>query len=251
MGGYLPAGRQGSGALGAVVAHHFDIVEVRGSNPLVPTMEKIYEDNDLLVINKPAGIVITDIYPDLFKIHRLDRDTSGILLIAKNEKDLIFFQKQFKNRKVDKKYLALVVGEIKQNEGEIKSLIGRGINDRKKQKVYSPIDPNIAGAREALTKYKVIKRFSAGSGDYTLLEVFPKTGRKHQIRVHLAYINHPIVGDKVYGFKNQPSPMEMKQHFLHANCIKIKMLNGEVKEFCALLPEELQQVINNLSTSEL
>ena len=207
-------------------------------------MKIIYEDESLLVVDKPAGVVVTDVYPDLFKIHRLDKDTSGVLLIAKDEKDLIFFQKQFKNREVEKKYIALVVGNIEQNEGEIETLIGRGVNDRKKQKVYSPNDPNIAGAREAVTKYKVVQRFR----EYTLLDVFPKTGRKHQIRTHLAYINHPIVGDKVYGFKGQPSPDEMKQHFLHAHCIKLKMLDGEVREFCSELPSELKEIINKLST---
>lgn len=230
-----------------------------------------YENEDLLVVDKPAGIDVIEMMdilikenPDLKKageepryglVHRLDKDTSGVILVAKHERGLIFFQKQFKKKNVEKKYIALVVGNIEQNEGKIETLIGRGISDRKKQKVYLPHEPNIRGKRDAVTFYKVVKRFSSlggsasGGKDYTLLEVFPKTGRKHQIRVHMSYLNHPIVGDRVYGFKNQSSPKEISQHFLHAKCIKIKMLNEETKEFCSELPNSLQEIINKLSTS--
>ena len=170
----------------------------------------------------------------------------------------LFYQKQFSDKTkglekiLKKRYIALVVGNVQNNKGRIETLIGRGISDRKKQKVYSEIDPGSKqGKREAVTDFKVIERFLSrgqASGHYTLLEVFPMTGRKHQIRVHMAYLNHPIVGDKVYGFKNQPSPEEMSQHFLHAKCIKIKMLNEETKEFCSELPNNLQEIINKLST---
>ncbi|MBU2545201.1 RluA family pseudouridine synthase [Patescibacteria group bacterium] len=211
----------------------------------------IYEDEDLLVVDKPAGVVITDIYPDLDKIHRLDKDTSGVLLIAKTEESLLFYQKQFSDKSkglekiLKKRYIALVVGSIQDNEKRIATLIGRGKNDRKKQKVYLLNEPgSLKGKRSAITDYKVVKRFK----DYTLLEVFPKTGRKHQIRAHLAYINHPIVGDKVYGFKNQPCPEGLSQHFLHAECIIIEMMNGETKEFCSELPKGLKEIINKLST---
>ena len=214
-------------------------------------MKTIYEDEDLLVVDKLAGAVVTDIYPDLDKIHRLDKDTSGVLLIAKNEKSLNFYQKQFADKTkglekiLKKRYIALVVGNVQNDKGKIETLIGRGINDRKKQKVYSEIDPGSKqGKREAITDYVVVKRFE----EYTLLEVFPKTGRKHQIRVHLAYINHPIVGDKVYGFKNQPCPEELSQHFLHAGSIRVKMMDEEIKEFHSKLPKDLKEIINKLST---
>jgi len=232
-------------------------------------MKVIYEDKDMLVVNKPAGIDVIEMMNLLIKenselekvgeepryglVHRLDKDTSGVILVAKTQRGLFFYQKQFSDKskglekRLEKRYIALVVGNVKNNKGEIKTLIGRGINDRKKQKVYLPHEPNIKGKREANTFYKVVKRFK----DYTLLDVFPKTGRKHQIRVHMAYLNHPIVGDKVYGFKNQPSPEEMSQHFLHAKCIKIKMLNEETKEFCSELPNNLQEIINKLSTEEI
>ncbi len=208
----------------------------------------IYEDEDLLVIDKPAGVVVTDIYPELDKIHRLDKETSGVLLIAKNEKSLEFYQKQFAEKSegleknLKKRYIALVVGDVLDNEKRIETLIGRGKNDRKKQMVYFSHEPNIIGAREAITDFKILERYDK----YTLLEVFPETGRKHQIRVHLAYLNHPIVGDKVYGFKNQPCPEGMDQHFLHAESIRIKMLNGETKEFHSELPNNLKIVLDRV-----
>jgi len=235
-------------------------------------MKIIHQDEDLLVVDKPAGIDVIEMMDLLVKedsklkevgeepryglIHRLDKDTSGVILVAKNKESLVFFQKQFSGqsesvsdkkekrleKKVEKRYIALVVGNVKNDSGKIETLIGRGINDRKKQKVYLPHEPNIEGKREAVTEYRVIERFK----DYTLLEVSPRTGRKHQIRVHLSYLNHPIVGDKVYGFKGQSSPEGLNQHFLHAKCIKLEMLNGEIKEFCSELPESLQNIINKL-----
>jgi 23S rRNA pseudouridine1911/1915/1917 synthase len=208
----------------------------------------IYEDEDILVIDKPAGID-SDSFENrihrlleyqrrakMNKIHRLDKDTSGILLIAKNNKALEFFQKQFQERKVEKKYIALVTGEIKNEKGVIQTLIGRSPKDRKKQKVYFSHEPDSKGKREAITEYRVLQKFK----NYTLLEVNIKTGRKHQIRTHFAYLGHPIVGDKMYGFKNQDCPEELKRQFLHASYLKIKMPDGTIKEFKSKLPEELK-----------
>jgi 23S rRNA pseudouridine1911/1915/1917 synthase len=205
-------------------------------------MKIIYQDDNLLVIDKPAGVVITDIYPELRKIHRLDKDTSGILLIAKSEKDLIFFQKQFKNREVEKKYIALVVGNVKDNQGKIETLIGRSKKDPRKQKVYLLTEPGSKGKRDALTEYKVKQRLNG----YTLLEIFPKTGRMHQIRVHLAYINHPIAGDEKYGFKNQAYPKGLKRQFLHAGYIRIKLPNDKFKELSSELAQDLKSCLQNL-----
>jgi len=205
-------------------------------------VKTIYQDDNLLAIDKPAGVVITDIYPDLRKIHRLDKNTSGILLIAKSEKDLIFFQKQFKNREVEKRYIALVVGNVKDDQARIETLIGRSKKDPRKQKVYLSFEPNSKGKRDALTEYKVRERFK----DYTLLEVFPKTGRKHQIRTHLAYINHPIAGDEKYGFKNQACPKGLKRQFLHAKYIKIKLPNDKLKELSYELAPDLKLCLQNL-----
>jgi len=205
-------------------------------------IKTIYQDDNLLAIDKPAGVVVTEIYPNLRKIHRLDKNTSGVLLIVKSEKDLIFFQKQFKNREVEKRYIALVVGTVKDNHGRIETLIGRSKKDGKKQKVYFLTEPGSEGKRDATTEYKVLERLKS----YTLLEVFPKTGRKHQIRVHLAYINHPIAGDEKYGFKNQICPKGLNRQFLHASYIKIKLLNNKTKELKSVLTEDLKLCLQNL-----
>lgn len=230
----------------------------------------IYEDNDILVADKPAGIVVfpegqtkentlidelIKKYPELKDagesprygiVHRLDKDTSGILLIAKNNKSLIFLQKQFINREVEKKYLALVTGSAKEEKGEIKTLIGRAPGDKRKQKAYLPDDPKSQGKREAVTEYKVIERFK----DYTLLEVEIKTGRRHQIRCHFSYIHHPIAGDKLYGFKNSPLPKGLTRQFLHATELKIRLPNGEIKKFASEFPEELNNILKNLEKHE-
>ena len=202
-------------------------------------MKTIYEDQDLLVIDKPAGKNSDDFEK---RVHRLDKDTSGVLLIVKNDAILAFLQKQFKKREVVKKYLALVVGKMKNSEGKIETLIGRSPADRKKQKVYSPGEPNSQGKRESVTKYKVLQRFK----DYDFIEVEPKTGRKHQIRTHFSYLGHPITGDRMYGFKGQTLPKGLKRHFLHAYYLKIKLPNGREKEFKSELPEDLKTILNNL-----
>lgn len=229
----------------------------------------IHEDNDVLVVDKPAGIVVfsegdasgektlidylIEKNPELAGvgdplrygiIHRLDKDTSGILLVAKTAGGLIFFQKQFKNREVEKKYLALVIGNIKEDKGEIKTLIGRAPGDKRKQKAYLPGEPGSEGKREAITEYKVLERFE----NYTLLEVKIKTGRRHQIRCHLSYIQHPIAGDKMYSFKNSPVPEGLTRQFLHATYLKIQLPGGKIKEFESNLPEDLEKIINNLKT---
>lgn len=249
-------------------------------------LKVIYEDKNVLVIDKPAGIIVfpegkikekalidylLEKFPDLKNVgevprygivHRLDKDTSGILLVAKDNKTLNFLQKQFKERKVNKKYLALVVGNIKTNQGKIETLIGRALKNRKKQRVYLSYEPKAKGKklRKAVTEYKVLKRFSAsaksyggstkasGEGEkkYTLIEAIPKTGRKHQIRCHLAHLYYPIAGDKVYGFKNQPIPKGLNRQFLHANYLKIRLPEGQKKEFKLELPKDLLKILENL-----
>jgi len=201
---------------------------------------RLYEDENVLVIDKPAGVNSDDFKK---RVHRLDKDTSGVLLIAKNDRVLDFLQEQFKNRKVRKKYLALVIGNLKNNEGEIETLIGRSPGDRRKQKVYLPHEPGSQGKRIAVTKYKVLQRFK----DYDLIEVKPLSGRKHQIRTHFAYLGHPIAGDKLYGFKNQPCPKELKRQFLHATYLKIQLPSNQVKEFKSGLPKELKRVLGILN----
>lgn len=202
-------------------------------------MKIIYEDKNILVLDKPAGIISDDIPK---RVHRLDKDTSGILLVAKNDKILEFLQKQFKERKVEKKYIALIIGSLKNKQGKIETLLGRSQNDRRKQKVYLPHDPSSEGKREAITKYRVLQNFKK----YTLIEAEPKSGRKHQIRVHFTHLGHPLAGDKLYGFKNQPLPEGLKRQFLHANYLKIKLPDNQIKEFKSELPEDLNIILNKL-----
>ncbi len=235
----------------------------------------IYEDENVIVIDKPAGIVVfpeglaaqagkttektlidllTEKYPELKNageaprygiVHRLDKDTTGILLVAKSTEALIFLQKQFKNREVEKKYIALATGVIEQEQGIIHTLIGRSKSDPRKQKATWLQDANPEGKREAITEYKVIEKFK----EYTLLEVQIKTGRKHQIRTHFSYIHHPIAGDTMYGFKDSPTPERLNRQFLHASYLKIQLLDGKIKEFNSDLPEDLKNILKKLKNS--
>ena len=200
----------------------------------------LYEDENVLVIDKPAGVNADD-FPK--RVHRLDKDTSGVLIVAKNDKTLEFLQKQFKERRVEKKYIALIVGHLKTKQGIIETLIGRSPKDRRKQKVFLPGEPDSQGKREAITKYKALKRFK----NFDLVEITPETGRKHQIRCHFAYLGHPIVGDKMYGFKNQILPKGLKRHFLHASYLKIKLPDGKEKEFQSDLSEDLKSALGKLN----
>jgi 23S rRNA pseudouridine1911/1915/1917 synthase len=226
----------------------------------------IHQSEDLIVLDKPSGFVVffekgekeIDIitlllkkFPELKEvgkaprygaIHRLDRETSGILLVARNNKSFDFFKKQFKLRKVRKKYIALVYGEIKENKGKIETLIGRSPKDRKKQKAYLFREPKAKRKKTALTEYKVLERFK----DYTLLEVIIKTGRKQQIRTHLSYLGYPVAGDKLYRFRKQVDPKDLKRQFLHAYYLKLNMPNGREEEFHSELPNDLKKVIQEL-----
>ena len=229
-------------------------------------IEIIHEDEDIVVVNKPPGIVVfhelksiaKEVVPSLSAllvnefpeirnvgkersgaVHRLDKDTSGIVLFAKNEKSLLLLQNELLEKRAEKRYIALVFKIVKKDTGEIRTFITRSPKDRRKQKAYK----GTSGKREAVTFFKVIRRFDT----YSLLEVFPKTGRKHQIRCHLSFLGHPVAGDKLYRFKDQTDPDGLERHFLHAQSIKIKIPGGEVKEFTAPLPNDLEKVLNKLS----
>ena len=202
-------------------------------------MVRIYEDENVIVFDKPAGVNSDDFEK---RVHRLDKDTSGIFLVAKNDKALEFLQKQFQERKVIKKYLALVAGNLKDKEGTIETLLGRSPKDRRKQKNFLQNQPEAEGKRKAVTEYKALQRFK----DYDLVEASPQTGRKHQIRAHFAHLNHPIAGDKLYGFKKQYCPKELNRQFLHASYLKIKLPTEKEKEFSSELPEELNKILRSL-----
>lgn len=216
----------------------------------------IYEDADLLAVDKPAGLTvhpapghpshtlvnaILSHFPHLADIgdslrpgvvHRLDKDTSGVMLVAKNSAAQADLSQQFRSHSVTKAYLVLVKGKLTPESGVIEADIGRDPRNRKRMAV-------VAGGREARTEYRVIKYI----GDYTLLEVRTETGRTHQIRVHLAAIGFPVVGDKVYGVK---SP-HLSRQFMHACRLGFKLpSSGEYVEFKSELPPDLAQALGDI-----
>ena len=212
----------------------------------------IHEDAKLLVVDKPAGLTVEQVgeqlkkqFPELERlgeerrygiVHRLDKDTSGVLLAAKTKEEFEELQKQFANRQVEKRYICLVEGTISKDKGVVHTLLARSPADRRKQRTY-PLQEQRAGRREAMTEWQVLQRFL----HFTLLQVSPKTGRKHQIRAHMASLGHPVAGDKLYGFKNQQIPQGLTRQFLHASSLKI----GDA-EFSAELPKDLQEVLQKL-----
>jgi 23S rRNA pseudouridine1911/1915/1917 synthase len=220
----------------------------------------VFENDDLIVVNKPAGMVVHPAAghssgtlvnavlgydPDLEGIggeerpgvvHRLDKETSGLILLAKNERAHRWLQEQFRLRQVNKTYLALVDGKPPTPSGRVETYIGRDPKHRKQMAIVSENK-----GREAVSEYKTVEEFQK----HTLLEFYPHTGRTHQIRLHCAFLKCPIVGDKVYGRKN-PS-MEIGRHFLHAHRLSIVLPNEKTpREFEAPLPEELDRALNSL-----
>lgn len=220
-------------------------------------LDIVYEDKDILVINKPAGITVNksettkgDTIQDYLEhtydipversgiVHRIDKETSGLLIIAKNAGAFENLQRQFKERIVKKIYLALVHG-VMQGEGEIRVPIGRLPWNRTRFGV-------LAGGRDAITKYKVLKNLSIKGEALSLLELYPETGRTHQIRVHLKYLNHPIFSDELYaGRKTARSDRKiLPRLFLHAKKISfIHPITGKRVEFENNLPKELEDLI--------
>jgi 23S rRNA pseudouridine1911/1915/1917 synthase len=167
-------------------------------------------------------------------VHRLDKDTSGLIVVAKNQAIRQALQAQFKARKVGKVYLALVEGHPQPEQGLIEAAIGRDPNHRKRMAV-------LPGGRDAITAYQVLEYLAR----HSLVRVEPQTGRTHQIRVHMAFIHHPIVGDRVYGYRKQRLPL--KRHFLHAQQIRFRHpQRGQTVEFHADLPLELATLLAQL-----
>jgi 23S rRNA pseudouridine1911/1915/1917 synthase len=219
-------------------------------------LDIVYEDEDLAVVNKPAGMVVHPSYghqrdtlvnallaryPSLSQlpgsrpgiVHRLDKDTSGLMVVAKNESAWRRMQKQFKQGEVKKVYLALVEGHLKPAQGVIEAPIGRDPRRRKRMAV-------LHGGREAVTDYRVRNYFDG----YTLVEAMPRTGRTHQVRLHLAFLGHPVVGDPVYGFRKKH--LELGRQFLHSHVLGFRTPSGQYLEFEAPLPEELEKVLEGL-----
>ncbi len=222
-------------------------------------LDILYEDNDLVVIDKPAGMVVHPAHGNMSGtlvnaalarwpqmqdvggseragvVHRLDKPTSGVLVLAKTSKACEVLQMQFKERTVYKCYIALVEGSLDAHAGIIDAPVGRDPRRRKRMAV-------VHTGRQALTRYRLVEDLSP----YALLEVEPQTGRTHQIRVHLAWLGHPIVGDRVYGYRKQS--IKLKKHiFLHAAEIHFDSpTTGERLRFVALLPAALEDILTKL-----
>ena len=223
--------------------------------------EVIYENDDVAIISKPAGLVVhpsetvknktlvngllarwpeiegvgeDSLRPGL--VHRLDKETSGLLIIAKNSRSYAWLKNQFQKRLVIKRYLALVHGVVKKDNGIIEAPIMRSPSQAVKQ--------TIGGEKGAITFYVVKKRYKG----FTLVEVQPKTGRRHQIRVHFAYIGHSVVGDEKYTPRSLKNRLQTRviRHFLHAYYLELDLPNGEHKIFEIPLPKSMDDVLKSL-----
>ncbi len=241
--------------------------ETEGLLPEPIPLDILYKDNHLVVVNKPAGMVV---YPAAGHahgtlmnalsyhckklttvggplrpgvVHRLDKDTSGVMVIALNDKAYYNLIEQFKHRTINRKYIALVYGNLREDEGEIALKIGRSESDRKK------MSTRVRKGKEAVTRWKVLKRF----GNATLVEVRLGTGRTHQIRVHFASIGHPLLGDRTYGKKVEIEAKTRKiilfpRQMLHAELLGFTHpATGAYLEFSSPVPEDMAERINDLN----
>jgi len=229
--------------------------------PVYLPIPVLYEDEDIIVFDKPAGVVthpapgheqdtlvnaLKAIRPDLRLrpsdrpgiVHRLDKDTSGLIVVAKHEDARLSLLKQWQGRSVVKRYLALVHGVVEPDEGTVDAPISRDPRDRKRMAV-------VPGGRPAVTHFRVRERFRCA----TLLELTLVTGRTHQIRVHMAFIGHPVVGDEVYGRRGFVVPVP--RQFLHATYLKFTLPStGKAIELETPLPHDLQGVLDGLRARE-
>ncbi len=254
----------------------------------------IFEDKNFIIVEKPAGLAVypgignkgktlvdfllkkfpeiksvgdmPEIRPGI--VHRLDKETSGVMIVTRNQKAFEYFKNLFKDRKVEKKYLALVHGRLKNKEGKIEGEMGRSRRDFRKQSLVRG-KISVRKERYSLTHYKVLKykeKIQTGkksaqknpygkicaqdvSDGYSLLEVFPKTGRMHQIRVHLHSIGHPIVGDEKYTFKKYKH-RKYPRMFLHANQITFIDQKGKTMKFASSLPKEMKEYLSRVDCEE-
>jgi 23S rRNA pseudouridine1911/1915/1917 synthase len=224
-------------------------------------LDVLYEDDNVLVVNKPAGMTVHpgaghrsgtlvnavlahapsmqgiggDERPGV--VHRLDKETSGLIVLAKTDYALHFLQRQFQDREVEKAYLALVDGRPPSPSGRVEASIGRDPSHRKRMAIVA----DSSKGRTAVSEYSTRERFR----QHTLLEVHPVTGRTHQVRLHCAFLGCPVAGDRVYGHKN-PS-IALERHFLHAWRLRLRMPNEQYpREFLADLPPELEQTLVSL-----
>jgi len=233
----------------------------------------ISKNKNFLVINKPAGLLVhksvlnrEDLNKDektlvdwLIKkfpqiknvgddiknrpgiVHRLDKETSGVLIVPLNQEYFDYFKKLFQEHDIQKIYIALVYGFIRSEKGIINKPIGIKSGTTRRSVRSAKM------SKEAITEFEVIKRFKKGNQDFTLLKVYPKTGRTHQIRVHLASIHCPVVGDKLYGRKNDLLiASKLNRQFLHASNIEFTDKNGKLLKFSAGLPNQLSSFLKSI-----
>ena len=256
------------------LCHENDVFEVEIKEQILPSLapepiplQILFEDETLLVINKQAGLVVhagggtqnntlvngliyhlrKDGYLKEFGdtlrpgiVHRLDKDTSGVMVIAKTLKAMENLQRQFASRSIEKEYRAIVSGNIHEEEIIVDQPIGRHPKERKKMAVLTPTP-----SRNACTCIRVLEHFK----ETAYIAAFPKTGRTHQIRVHLAYIKHPILGDEIYGSHalNQKFKTFIMRQALHASRLKFQHpLNEKILEFTAPLPKDMQNLLKSL-----
>lgn len=237
--------------------------EVINISPENIPLDILYEDSDIIVINKPRGMVVHPaagvttgtlvnallahcddlsgingvIRPGI--VHRLDKDTSGVMVAAKNDAAHINLSEQIKNKTAKRVYWAIVFGNIKESSGTINGDIGRNPNDRQKMAIVT------ANGKPATTKFKVLERF----GQYTLIECRLLTGRTHQIRVHMTSIGHPLVGDPKYG--RGKSPFKIQGQALHSlNLTLVHPKTGEEMIFEAPLPEDMKKILSAMRSKK-
>ena len=250
-----------AGSVVAVDIPEPEKLEVEAEN--IP-LDIVYEDDDLLVVNKPAGMVVHPapgnyngtlvnalmyhcgdnlssingvIRPGI--VHRIDKDTSGLLMVAKNDKAHASLSQQLADHSLTRKYRAIVYSNIKEDEGTVDKPIGRDPSNRLRNAVTE------LNSKEAVTHYRVLERF----GNYTLVEAQLETGRTHQIRVHMSYIKHPLLGDELYGptKSKNASKLGAKRQMLHAGVLGfIHPSTGEYIEFESALPEDFEKVLEKL-----
>jgi len=247
-------------------------ISVEADPHVKPAPTILFEHADFVVLDKPAGLVVHPSpstlsgtlvnwllanYPEIkgvgeeeFRpgiVHRLDKETSGLMVVARNQDMFIWLKNEFKKRRVKKTYTALVMGEFSENNGTITFPIGRAKSDPTKQRAYKNPKSIPPGARDAITHWRVIKRYA----DTTLLEVTPTTGRTHQIRVHLRAIGYPVVGDTKYTLKGKKGPKHIGRLFLHASSLSFtgphtSTEHGETFTFTSHLSKDLDSALKNL-----
>lgn len=238
---------------------------IQTKDGVTPILEIVYQDDDLVIINKPSGLLVheayknenrhtvvdalLELYPEIANVgddpkrpgivHRLDKDVSGLLVIAKTQEAFEYLKKQFQNRTIKKEYLALVYGRLPKDNDVVNLKITRS-----KSKGRMVARPQSQEGKEALTEYDVIERFATT----TFARVKIQTGRTHQIRVHFQALGYPIVGDKLYQLKKMKyRQIQINRIFLHATSLSLKLPSGKIKSFKSPLPDDLQLLLRNLN----